>query len=62
MFYLGLMLVLVGLGVVMLGSNIPGAILICIGIIPLLIGFLVIVTHLIVEGKMRKKHEEDKGQ
>ena len=59
MFYIGLMLVIVGLGLVVMNLNLPGAILMCIGIFPLFIGFLVIVTHLIVENKMRKKQMED---
>lgn len=62
MFYLGVMLVIVGLGLVLMKENLVGAVIMCIGVFPLAIGFLVIITHLRIDDTMGKKRRPKKSE
>lgn len=58
-FYVGAMLFIVGLGLAVMKMKVAAAIFLCLGIIPLLVGFLITITHVFVEDKMRKKKAEN---
>ena len=58
MFYIGVMLALVGMGVIYWDQRIPGVILLCIGIAFAMIGFLGIATNLAVRQKIQMKNRK----
>lgn len=58
MFSIGAMLLLVGLGVIVMGYNIPGAITMCVGLFPLVIGYFIVVSNVKIEKKMLEKKNE----
>ena len=62
MFFSGASIILIGLGIVLLGQNVAGAAIMCIGLFPAVIGFMGLRVNLLVDLKSPHKRKENPGE
>ena len=56
MFFSGAALILIGLGIIMMGQNVAGAVVMCIGVFPAVIGFMGLRMNLMIDMRSPKKN------